>query len=307
MTWPSFLLVGAAKAGTSSVFAYLGQHPDVFVSPVKEPNYFALAGNTVDYAGPGDFIVNRATITEEHRYRALFRGAADAKALGEASTLYLYAPGAAAAIRRDVPDAKIIAILRDPAERAYSSFLHLVRDGRETTESFEEALDLEESRIGKHWEHLWHYTRLGLYHAQLQRYYAVFPRDQIGVWLYDDLEDDPGRVLREVFAFLGVDPTFMPDMSVRHKVAGTPRSKALHAVLTQPNPLKSLAKRLLPAGVRSRVYGAVMQRNVREHRETMRPQTRRRLEALFRDDVERLEALLDRDLASWTGRQGAAR
>jgi len=301
MTWPNFLLIGAAKAGTSSVFAYLGQHPEVFVSPVKEPNYFALAGRMVAYAGPGDAIVNQASITDEHRYRALFRGGTDAKALGEASTLYLYAPGAAAAIRRDVPDARIIAILRDPAERAYSSFLHMRRDGREPVTSFEQALDLEESRISQQWEHLWHYTRLGHYHAQLQRYFALFPREQIGVWLYDDLESDPARVLREVFAFLGVDPTFEPDMSVRHKVAGTPRSKTLHAMLTRPNPAKNLAKRLLPAGVRSRVYGAVMHRNVREHRETMRPETRRRLQTLFRPDVERLAELLKRDLSAWTG------
>ena len=307
MTWPNFLLIGAAKAGTSSVFAYLGQHPEVFVSPVKEPNYFALAGQRVAYAGPGDMIVNRASITDEPRYRALFRGAAGAKAVGEASTLYLYAPGAAAAIHQDVPEARIIAILRDPTERAYSSFLHMRRDGRESVESFEEALDLEKSRIDQHWEHLWHYTGLGLYHAQLERYLALFPRDRVGVWLYDDLEAEPGRVLREVFAFLGVDPTFEPDMSVRHKVAGTPRSKTLHAILTQPNPVKSMAKRLLPAGVRSRAYGAMMQRNVREHRESMRADTRQRLQALFRPDVERLERLLERDLSTWTGRRRAAR
>jgi hypothetical protein len=307
MTWPSFLLIGAAKAGTSSVFAYLGQHPEVFVSPVKEPNYFALAGQRVAYAGPGDTIVNRASITDGHRYRALFRGATGVRARGEASTLYLYAPGAAAAIRREVPDARIIAILRDPVERAYSSFLHMRRDGRETVESFEEALELEESRIGQHWEHLWHYTGLGHYHAQLQRYFALFPREQIGVWLYDDLEADPGRVLREVFTFLGVDPTFEPDMSVRHKVAGTPRSKTLHAILTQPNPAKSIAKRLLPAGVRSRVYGVMMQRNVQEHRELMRAETRQRLQALFRADVEQLEGLLERDLSAWTGRCEAPR
>ncbi len=301
MRFPNFLIIGAAKAGTSSVFSYLGQHPDVFASPAKEPNYFALAGQRPSFAGPGDSIINQASITDLDRYQALFRGAGQAAAVGEASTLYLYAPGAATAIRQDIPGARIIAILRDPAERAYSSFLHLRRDGREPAASFEEALDLEERRIQQHWEHLWHYTRLGYYYAQLQRYFEVFPREQIGVWLYDDLEADPARVLREVFAFLGVDPRFEPDMSIRHKVAGTPRSRTLHAVLTQPNPAKTLAKRLLPAGVRSHVYGALMQRNVQEHREHMRADTRRRLQALYRDDVERLAALLARDLCAWQG------
>jgi hypothetical protein len=307
MTWPNFLLIGAAKAGTSSVFAYLGQHPEIFVSPAKEPNYFALAGQRVSFAGPGDTIVNQASITDERRYRALFRGAYGARAVGEASTLYLYDPGAAAAIRRDVPDVRVIAILRDPVERAYSSFLHMRRDGRETVASFEEALDLEESRIDQQWEHLWHYARLGRYHEQLQRYFALFPREQLRVWLYDDLEANPREVLREVFGFLGVDPAFEPDMSIRHKVAGTPRSKALHAVLTRPNPAKSFAKRLLPASVRSRVYGALMHQNVKEHREVMRAETRQRLQNLFRGDVERLSVLLERDLSAWSGTPGVLR
>ena len=302
MTWPNFLLIGAAKAGTSSVFAYLGQHPEVFASPAKEPNFFALAGERVAYAGPGDTIINQASITDEQRYLALFRGSAGAKAVGEASTLYLYAHGAAAAIHRRAPGARIVVILRDPVERAYSSFLHMRRDGRDVESSFEAALELEDSRVARHWEHLWHYTRLGHYHAQLQRYFDVFPPEQVRVWLYEDLKADPRRVLREVFEFLGVDPAFEPDMSIRHKVAGTPRSKALHTVLTRPNPAKSLAKRLLPAHVRSRVYGALMHRNVREHRETMEEETRHRLQALFRADIERLESLLNRDLSSWAGR-----
>ena len=133
----------------------------------------------------------------------------------------------------------------------------------------------------------------------MQRYYQLFPRNRIGVWLYDDLQQDPARVLREVFTFLEVEPGFVPDMSVRHKVAGTPQSAVLHAALTRPNPAKSLAKRLLPAGVRGRLYGAVMRRNIVEGREKMLPETRERLQALYRDDLERLAALSQRDLSGW--------
>lgn len=299
MTLPNFLLIGAAKAGTSSVFSYLGQHPDVFISPAKEPNYFALAGQRVGYAGPGDSIINQASITTFDAYQALFGAARSETAIGEASTLYLYAPTAAPAIRRDRPDMRLIAILRDPTERAYSSYLHMRRDGREPHDSFEAALEEEEVRVRGNWEHLWHYSRLGFYHAQLQRYYELFPPERIAVWLYDDLEAEPWRVLREVFTFLGVDPSFEPDMSVRHKVAGTPRSRTLHGVLTRPNPAKALAKRLLPTGVRARLYGTLMQRNVVAHRERLLPETRRKLESLYRTDVERLALLLGRDLSAW--------
>jgi hypothetical protein len=220
-------------------------------------------------------------------------------AIGEASTLYLSMPSAGAAIRRQAPAMRLIAILRDPAERAYSSYLHMRRDGREPCETFEAALDQEETRVRDGWEHLWHYTRLGFYHAQLEPYFELFPREQIAVWLYEDLQADPQRVLREVFDFLGVDPTFQPDMSVKHKVAGTPRSKALHAVLTRPNPAKSLAKRLLPDPVRGRLYGALMQRNIVAHRDGLPPELKLRLQSLFRGDIERLATLLDRDLSGW--------
>ena len=296
---PNFLLIGAAKAGTSSVFAYLGQHPEVFISPAKEPNYFALAGQEVRYAGPGDSIVNQTSITGRDGYEALFKSARRGMAIGEASTLYLYMPTAADAIRREIPDVKLLVILRDPAERAYSSYLHMRRDGREPLDSFEAALGQEETRIRANWEHLWHYSRLGFYHAQLQRYYDRFPHAQIRVWLYDELEREPHRVLREVFAFLGVDPTFVPDMSVKHKVAGTPRSKALHAVLTRPNPAKTLAKQLLPSDVRGRLYGSLMQKNIISQRERLRPEVRLTLQAQYRGDVESLSALLGRDLSAW--------
>jgi len=296
---PNFLLIGAAKAGTSSVFAYLGQHPEVFISPAKEPNYFALAGQEVRYAGPGDSIVNQTSITGRDGYEALFKSARRGMAIGEASTLYLYMPTAADAIRREIPDVKLLVILRDPAERAYSSYLHMRRDGREPLDSFEAALGQEETRIRANWEHLWHYSRLGFYHAQLQRYYDRFPHAQIRVWLYDELEREPHRVLREVFAFLGVDPTFVPDMSVKHKVAGTPRSKALHAVLTRPNPAKTLAKQLLPSDVRGRLYGSLMQKNIISRRERLRPEVRLTLQAQYRGDVESLSALLGRDLSAW--------
>ncbi|MBA3496733.1 MAG: sulfotransferase [Gemmatimonadales bacterium] len=304
---PNFLLIGAAKSGTSSVFAYLGQHPDVFVSPAKEPNYFALADERVAYAGPGDSIVNQTSITNLEDYETLFRSADRATAIGEASTLYLYAAGAAAAIHRQLPGVRVIAILREPAERAYSSFLHMRRDGREVLPSFEDALREEENRIRANWEHLWHYTRLGYYHEQLQRYFGLFPREQLAVWLYDELQTDPRRVLREMFTFLGVDPSFEPDMSVKHKVAGIPRSNALHAALTQPNLAKTLAKRLLPASLRGRLYGAMMQKNIVPHREDLRSDTRRRLQALYSVDVARLSTLLDRDLSAWLPQASTSR
>ncbi|MFL5496388.1 MAG: sulfotransferase family protein [Gemmatimonadales bacterium] len=299
MTLPNFVLIGAAKSGTSSLFAYLGQHPDVFISPTKEPNFFALAGQQVTYRGPGDVIINQASVTRLADYQALFKGVKREAAVGEASNLYLYLPAAPEAIAHHLPDVRLIAILRDPAERAYSSYLHMRRDGREPCDSFEAALEEEAARVSQNWEPLWHYTGLGFYHAQLREYYGRFPRERIAVYLYDDFEADPQRVVRELFTFLGVDPSFEPDMSVRHKVSGTPRSRALHAILTRPNPAKALAKRLMPTGLRGQLYGAVMQRNIREERHGLRDDTRRTLQRLYQADVQRLSQLIGRDLSRW--------
>src|SRR3954452_17434204 len=123
MTMPNFLIVGAAKSGTTSLYYYLKQHPQVFVSPVKEPKFFAYEGEKVVYRGPGDAENNRRLVNNLADYRALFGGANGAKAIGEASPVYLYSPKACERIRHYLPDAKLFVILRDPAERAYPSFL----------------------------------------------------------------------------------------------------------------------------------------------------------------------------------------
>src|SRR5581483_6498173 len=150
MPLPSFLIIGAAKSGTSSVFAWLGQHPEIYTSPIKGPCFFAFdEGARVRVAGPGDQAVfDRHVVTDPVAYRRLFDGVTPAhRAAGEASVLYLYAPAAAARIARTIPDVRLIAILRNPVERAFSSFQHLRRDGREPLADFAEALRAEDARV----------------------------------------------------------------------------------------------------------------------------------------------------------------
>jgi hypothetical protein len=173
---PSFIIVGAAKAGTTAIYHYLRQHPQVYLTPLKETNYLALAGQKLEFCGPGDDdYVNRLSVTDEDAYRAQFADVRDEIAVGEASPLYLYAPHAAERIRNVVPDAKIIIILRNPIDRAYSAFLHLVRDNRECHRDFALALSKERERIEAGWEHIWHYIAMGRYLEQVQRYFDAFP------------------------------------------------------------------------------------------------------------------------------------
>jgi hypothetical protein len=296
---PNFLMIGGAKAGTSSLYAYLRQHPQIFLSEVRECDFFTLEGQRPNYNGPGDRIAYRRYITTLEGYQRLFKPATGRPAIGESSDLYLDGPGTARRIRHYLPEARLVVILRDPADRAYSQYKHLVRDGREALPTFEHALDAEEKRIADGWHPIWHLTARGFYAAQLEPYLELFPREQISIHLYDDFVTDPPALLRVLFQFLGVDPTFRVDMSLRYNVSGTPRSKLLHSFLARPLAVKDLFKPLLPARFRHRLRARLMNRNIVPDRSRMSPDTRKALVELYREDVLRLQSLIGRDLRSW--------
>jgi hypothetical protein len=302
MTMPSFLMIGAAKSGTSAIYAYLEQHPDIFTCDVKETGFFAFEGSSPNFRGPGDRIMNRWFVTDLEKYRSLFRGSQSHRAVGESSDLYLYYPEAASRIRRYIPDAKLIAVLRNPVDRAYSGYRFLVRDGREPLPTFEAAVEAETWRIAADWLPIWHHTMRGYYYRQLKHYFDVFDRSQLQIHLYDDFVADPLGVMQEIFRFVGVDVSFVPDMSVRHNVSGTPRSRLLHAVLARPNAAKDFAKTFVPQRVRGhlrRTRAILMERNTMPGEPKLASQTRRALAARFQEDIRQLSQLLGRDLSRW--------
>jgi hypothetical protein len=299
MTLPNFFVIGAAKSGTTSLYSYLGQHPEVYISPIKEPHFFfALEGEQPDFRGPGDRELLSRAVTGIEEYRALFAGVTDEKAVGEASPGYLYSPEAAGRIRRRVPKARLIAILRHPADRAYSAYLHLVRDGLEPL-GFSEALEEEEARVRDGWSPTWQYRRMGFYHGQLERYYDLFGRQQVGVYLYEELSEDPVGLVQDIFRFLGVDDAFVPDVSHRRNVSSTIRkSNALVSVVTKPNPLKTVARAVLPAKLRKRISANLLHRNLGKA-PPMPEEVRKKLVEVYREDVKKLGGLIGRDLSGW--------
>lgn len=303
MTMPNFLVIGAAKAGTTALYHYLNQHPEIYMSPVKETNFFALEGEELNFCGPGDQAVLRrskivSSVTSIEEYRGLFGRVSGEKAIGEASPLYLYSPKAPERIRHYIPEAKLIAVLRNPVERAYSNFLMMIRYGsREPITDFSRALQEEERRIKDNWEHTWHYKRMGFYHAQLKRYFDTFDRDQIRVYLYEDLTDKSDGVLQHIFRFLDVDDTFSPDMSSRHNVSGIPKNKALHDFLRKKHPIKSILKPLTPEGLRQRIITSLQNRNL--EKPPLSPEVRRQLVEAYREDILKLQDLIQRDLTKW--------
>jgi hypothetical protein len=294
---PDFLIIGAPRCGTTALHRFLDQHPRLVMSDPKEPHHLCFAGDALGFAGPGDERLRREWLSDEADYRALFAGIDPHRRAGEASTTYLWCRGAPARAGELLgPGVRMIALLRDPAERAWSTFHYLRREGFEPCEDLRDALAREEERARAGWAPMWRYVELGRYAEQLERWLAVFPREQLLVLRQDDLEAEPERVLREVFAFLGVEG-HRPEVDVRVNPSGTIRSPLVHRALTGDHALKRLAKRYAPWRVRNlaaRIGAANVQRAG-----GMDAELRAEVVARVADDVRALEALLGWDLAAW--------
>src|SRR5215204_3666841 len=291
MTMPNFLIIGAMKSGTTALYYYLEQHPDIYMSPVKEPNFFSSHKQEIA----------ADTVTELGTYQHLFSGGSGKKAIGEASHSYLYEPGAAAEIRRYIPEARLIAILRNPIDRAYSHFLHMVRSGTEPLDDLAQALQQEEV-VGIHKGRTFQdYIGRGLYYDQLERYFGTFPREQVRVYLYEDLSDAPISTVQDAFRFLEVDDSFVPDVSLRRNVSGQPKYKTLDGLLRRQSRIKHAAKIYLPVRIRwglSKAFDDLKTRNLVEP-PPLQSEVRRQLIRVYREDILKLQDLIHRDLSGW--------
>lgn len=302
---PNFFLAGAPKAGTTSLYFYLAQHPQVYMSPVKEPTFFGAADVL---SGPQrDTILRRAVhdpgplehyLTGTHAYAplvlewddylTLFRNVRDEIAIGEASVSYLWQPSAAGAIRVRIPDARLIFVLRDPAERLFSHFLGSSwRDPDQTFRArFQAALD--PGGIGRN------LVNVGRYATHLERFFDRFPREQIGIHLYDDYQADPRAVLRSIFGFLGVDPDHPVDVFRRHGETTVPRFRLLHAARFQLFGAAPIAQ-----WIPDRARRALKRLYRREPEVVLAPDDRRMVIDHYRDEILRTADLIGRDLSAW--------
>lgn len=300
MTMPNFLLIGAPKAGTSALYAYLSQHPQVYMSPVKEPHFFMLENEKVNFQGPGDQDRFRHSVHQLKDYKNLFAGVADEIAIGEASTTYLGSEKASRRIKKYIPEAKLIAILRNPVDAAYASFLHLIRDGNESIADFSKALAAEPERTQNNWGLMWRYQQKGFYYEQLKRYFELFDRQQIKVFIYEEFERNPELIMEDMFTFVGADPSFNVNMTTKHNVSGMPKSQTLNKLLARKNPLKESIKLLVPSKMRSEIYSKVRTWNLSNFQKPkMSEEIRQQLTDSYRDDILKLQSLIQQDLSAW--------
>ena len=295
MTMPNFLVIGAQKSGTSSLHYYLGQHPEIFMSALKEPGFFYFAGRPNDFRGPYKRFKRQTIVTTEEAYRKLFQNVRDEKAIGESTPVYMFASHAAEQIHRYLPGAGLIAILRHPADRAYSEYLMRLRDGVEPCGDFREALRDQPRSPGDQSE-IGDYLQRGFYHAQLTRYFGLFSRQQILVSLYDDLLSDPAGLMRNIFSFLGVHKDFAADLSERHNVSGMVRNPGRRAFWKHSRALRDVVRPVLPPRLRHAAFQWATRDTIKP---PLSPEFRAELTETYREDILRLQDLIQRDLSHW--------
>lgn len=299
---PNFLIVGAAKSGTTSLSYYLRQHKQIYISPVKEPKFFTSEFLNFPLRGIGDNAVEKHIIKNFEDYRLLFKWATpDRKAIGEASVDNLYYhEKAIKQIKKYLGDPKIIIILRNPISRAFSAYTHLVRDDRENL-SFEEGLMAEPKRMRENWEFMWFYKDVGLYHEQVKDYIESF--SNVKIYLTEDLENKPIDVIKDIFDFLNVDDDFIPDVSVKYNVSGIPKRKIYGKISKNLNSIGSfLEKRvnyLFPKkGIKViGIFEKLRSKEIQKPR--MKTETHDLLVDFYRDDILKTQKLLGRDLSNW--------
>lgn len=294
---PNFLIIGAAKAGTTALFQYLGQHPQVFMPYPKEPHYWAYGDMHLQVAEAGDGrTLARRVVADRAAYEHVFRAAAPGQVVGEASPTTLYVGRAAERLAVAVPHIKLVMMLRQPADRAYSGYQFQRMRGYESL-SFTEALAVEDERVTAGWHHMYHYRRMGMYAAQVQRFIDRFPASQLHVVIYDDFARDPKAVVRGVFDFLGVDSAFVPPRAPSPMLSGTLRRPRLAKLVSRPNAVRSMVRVLVPRRFRSAIVDPLRRASVR--REPLDQTVRAELTTTYAADIDRLEALIGRDLSVW--------
>lgn len=274
MTLPNFLVIGAGKAGTTSLYRYFLQHPDVYMSPVKEPSFFC----------DEDELMNLPAIRSRHAYERLFAGVNGERAIGEASPKYLNTIAGVDRIHATLPGVRLIVSLRNPADRAWSSFLQRSQNATEMRTAEETLLPGNFS------------FESSFYYPRLRRYFDRFPGEQIKVILFDDLTARTRDTMRELFRFLEIDPDTEVDTSVRHNPAITPRFRRLNYLIAAAF---RLVRPFTPEALLFKGYGRRLRQPLFRAPDPFPPALRRRLLEQYRDDILATGDLIGRDLSRW--------
>jgi len=265
---PNFFVIGVVKGGTTSLYHYLDQHPDIYLPPIKETNHFAAKDIYPEHFLPEYALdvkidldryirngmreqIHIAHVDSDDHYRALFSKVQEEKAIGEISNSYMICPSAAKAIYEFNPDAKIMVVLRNPIKRAWSQYLMNLREAKSDASDFIKEIQEDHAADPKGWGVNHQYLELGKYAGQLKRYFELFGREKVLVIFFEEYKKMPEATMRKVCDFLNVDSDFNFDLSGKSNASSLPRNAAINRVLTRTGVI-SAAKRLTPKPLRQK-------------------------------------------------------
>jgi hypothetical protein len=305
---PDFLIIGAPKAGSTALHAALTRHPQLYGSVPKEPKYFLCDGAPPprsEHRGPGDAHSSREWVWRLSDYERLFAAAPPGSLRFESTPFYLWDKRSHRRIAAHLPQVKLIAVIRDPLDRAFSNWGHLWADGLEPEADFRSACALEPARRAAGWAPFWRYLELGRYGDQLTHLFSVFDRCQVLVLRYRQLVDEPVRTLDQVCEFLGVQEGVIdeiPASNLGRSAADTPVNRQLRRVVRggaaagaflPPKAWRTVERPLLTA----------LQRGS-EPRPRLTAEDRTALLGGFTEDVATLSDLLAQDYSEWLAPAG---
>lgn len=292
MLFPNFIIIGANKGGTSSFYSYLSQHPEIFMSEIKEPMFFLFndkdrkKNEAVESKEPN--WKNWTTVSDPEEYKRMFITPGGIKAAGEASTAYLANPDCAGRIYEYNPEMKIIAILRNPASRAFSNYLMYVRLGHES-KSFSKVVKEELNGERDYLPQGRHYLKLGYYYDSLLTYINTFGKENVKVYLIEELKEKPQWLFHDAFEFLGVDSSFVPDVTIKYNVnEKVTHSNTLRKFLVRISNSKRFSK-FVPAGIKKSVNKELK----------LDDNLRKQLRDMYKEDILKVQDLIGKDLSSW--------
>ena len=285
---PNFFIVGTPKAGTTSLYEYLQEHPDVYMSPIKETNYFSF--EEIQKQG---LFYNEEHINSIDKYLAQFADVRTEKAIGEASVSYLFYDSVPDKIKNFNPNSKIIIVLRNPIERGFSHYLMDKRIGF-VKNKYDDIVH-KKSQNKKAFLYYQQYVALGLYYEQLQRYFSVFDKKQILVLLYEDISQHIEKVVHNLYSFLEVDTSFKPDLNKKHNTFIAPKNPVI----------QHLYKFKMVRNVAKRVFNNSFQHSIKnnffskEKKPVLDNGLKKDLIEIYRSDIDKTAEFINRDLRSW--------
>ena len=293
---PNFLIAGAARCGTTSLYYYLKQHPEISFPKLKEPKYFSSLKRQFPQNGIGDENIDRYIIKDFTAYEALFSTLSN-KRVGEASPDYLYySKYTAKYIKQMLGDIPIIILIRNPIERAKSAYKYLTRENREHL-PFPDALDAEEERLVNNWDFMWAYKSYGLYFQNIMHFKSIFTN--VSVILYEEFISDKERTLKGIFNFLGVDDKIRIDTKMIHNPSGKPNLIG-KMVLDRQSRISTVLREVLKRTVPRKYLEYVANKTMKEMH--INNSVDSDLQVFYKGDVNNLSQLLQKDMGYiWFG------